>query len=334
MDRTGASCYVYAKASGMLAKSFTGSKAANLFNAKSLQELWGMIFTDEVPSVPQTLLAQEIEKKASLKFIDEYKNLVSAYSNPEQIILDLVQWFDYENIKDAAGKLASGNTESASFLQIKPFNILKYEKWPDIAGMTSGTELSWYDRVPSLEEENIFANKVDSQFIKKIWNSVQKLSSAEREVAEKVIAKHYSLMNITWAMRLKVFYNMSSEQIREHLIYLNDVKSSTDKFAGDALKILDFKIDSFEDWSKWKYAEFLNGNDDSKFWKLDPSFFEKQVAKDFNASMKREFHKNPFTSMMMVTWFFIKRNELENIRTATEAIRLNIDQEQLLKDIG
>ena len=30
MDRTGAACYVYAKASGMLAKSFVGSKAVKL----------------------------------------------------------------------------------------------------------------------------------------------------------------------------------------------------------------------------------------------------------------------------------------------------------------
>ena len=57
MDRTGAACYVYAKASGMLAKSFVGSKAVKLFNVKSLQELWSLLFTDEVPAVPQTILA-------------------------------------------------------------------------------------------------------------------------------------------------------------------------------------------------------------------------------------------------------------------------------------
>ena len=72
MDRTGAACYVYAKASGMLAKSFVGSKAVKLFNVKSLQELWSLLFTDEVPVVPQTILAQKIEKKAAQRFINEY----------------------------------------------------------------------------------------------------------------------------------------------------------------------------------------------------------------------------------------------------------------------
>lgn len=334
MDRSGASCYVYAKASGMLSKSFTGSRTVNLFSAKSLQELWNLIFTDEVPAVPQTLLAQEIEKKASQKFIDEYSNLVKAYSKPDQILLDLLQWFDYENIKNAAGKLAAQNSSEEDFQKIKPFNILKYEKWPDIAKMTEGTELSWFDRIPSLEEENIFANKVDTQFIKKIWTSVQKLPSSERQVAENIIAKRYSFMNITWAMRLKVFYNMDSEKIKEHLIYLDDAKPSTDKFASEALMILDFKIDSFDDWAKWKYVKLLNGNDDSKFWKLDPSYFETKVQKEFSASMRREFHKNPFTAMVMITWYFIKRDELDNIRKAVESIRLNIDQEQMIRNIG
>lgn len=333
MDRTGASCYVYAKASGMLAKSFIGSRTVDLFNAKSLQELWSLLFTDEMPAVPQTLLAQEIEKKASQKFIDEYKMLVSSYSEPYPVLLDLLQWFDYENVKNAAAKLAADNTSQIEFQTIKPFNILNYDKWPDLAKMTAGTELSWYKEIPSTENVNMMANKVDTQFIKKIWASVEKLPKAERNVAENLIAKHYSLMNITWAMRLKVFYNMEADKISEHLIYLGDKKTKTDKFAGEALKILNYKTDLYDDWTKFRYVKLLNTNDDGKFWKLDPLYFEEQVSKEFEASMKREFHKNPFTSMVLITWFFIKREELNNIRTATEAIRLNIDTDSLVKAI-
>lgn len=333
MDRTGASCYVYAKASGMLAKSFTGARTANLYNAKSLQELWNLLFTEEIPAVPQTLLAQEIEKKAAQKFIDEYKKLISTYSKPYPILVDLLHWFDYENVKNAAAELAAGSTAKIEFQSIKPFNILNYDKWPDLEKMTEGSELSWFDKIPSILEVNVFANKVDTQFIKKIWDSVQMLSGTEREIASDIIASHYSFMNITWAMRLKVFYNMDAGQIKEHLIYLDEKKDSNDKFAGEALKILDYKIDIYDDWAKWKYAGLLNGNDDGKFWKLDPLYFEEKVAKNFASSMKREFHKNPFTAMVMITWFFIKRSELNNIRTAVEAIRLNVDTDSLVKEI-
>lgn len=333
MDRTGASCYIYAKASGMLAKSFTGSRAVNLFNAKSLQELWSLIFTEEVPVVPQAILAQTIEKKAVQKFIEEYKNFVNLYSKPYEVLVVLLQWFDFENIKLASGKLAGGKTDKIEFLQIKPFNIINYEKWPDLAKMTDKTELSWFNKIPSLKEENLFANKIDTQFVKKIWAAIQKLPKSQKGSAQKIIANHYSLMNITWALRLKVYYNMNEENIKNHLIFLGEHQSKKDLFAGEALKILDFKIDVFEDWAKWKYAKFLNRQNDSKIWKLDPAYFEKQVSNELIVTMKQEFHKNPFTAMVLITWFFIKRNELENIRTATEAIRLNVDKEQLMQNI-
>lgn len=333
MDRTGASCYVYAKASGMLAKSFTGSKAVNLYNAKSLPELWNLLFTEEVPSIPQTLLAQEIEKKAAEKFISEYKMLISTYSKPYDIHLALLQLFDYENLKNAMSKLAIGAKDPVHFVKIKPYNILNYDKWPDLEKMTANTELAWANKVVPLEETNVFANKVDTLFIKKIWKSIEKLSFAEKKIAEKIIASRYMFMNITWAMRLKVFYNMNPEQIKERLIYLGDDHSHSDIFASEALMILNFKPDSYDDWANWKYSKLLNAPEDVKFWKLDPLYFEEQVEKKFFNSMKNEFHRNSFTAMDLITWFFVKRGELSNIRKATEAIRLNIDTDTLINDI-
>ena len=36
----------------------------------------------------------------------------------------------------------------------------------------------------------------------------------------------------------------------------------------------------------------------------------------------------------MVCWFIIKQNELDNIRTASESLRLNIDSQQAMKIVG
>ena len=51
MDKTGAECFVYAKACGLLAKSFTGSRAAALFDARSLSELWTLLFRTQAPEL-------------------------------------------------------------------------------------------------------------------------------------------------------------------------------------------------------------------------------------------------------------------------------------------
>ena len=50
MDTSSASSYVYAKASGILARSYTGGRAAKLFGVQKLAELWPLVFAEEVPA--------------------------------------------------------------------------------------------------------------------------------------------------------------------------------------------------------------------------------------------------------------------------------------------
>lgn len=331
MDRSGASCYVYAKASGMLAKSFVGSKGAALFTARTLQELWGMLFKDEVPSVPQAMLAELIEKKASQKFISEYIHLLDSYSKPDDVVVALLHRFDFENLKEAAAVLATERSASCEFTKIEPYNILKYDKWPDIRKMTENSELSPYGIIPPVLEQQSFSNKLDVQFIRSLWSASEKLPADERKLVQDVIIDRYSMKNVIWVMRLKVSYGMPAEEIKERLVYFDDSRQSDDVFAKEALKIIDFKTDSFEDWKNWKYVSLVNEFDDAKQWRLEPQVVEDRVLHRFYKLVRRLFHRYPFTAMVLVCWFFIKESELDLIRTATEAIRLNVGHEQLEK---
>ena len=67
MDSSSASAYVYAKACGMLAKSFIGARKDKLFEVSALADLWTLLFNCEVPLVPEALLAKQIEEKAKTK---------------------------------------------------------------------------------------------------------------------------------------------------------------------------------------------------------------------------------------------------------------------------
>ena len=80
MDKSGAAAYVYAKASGILARSFVGNRTQKLFEVKSLSELWSLVFKTEVPLVPEVMLAKQIEVEAQKRFIKEYVDLVGCYS--------------------------------------------------------------------------------------------------------------------------------------------------------------------------------------------------------------------------------------------------------------
>ena len=78
MDRSSADAFVYAKASGMLAKSFVGPRAASLFAVNSLHELWSLVFQTEVPVIPEMLLAEKIEQEAEAAFLNDYISLYNS----------------------------------------------------------------------------------------------------------------------------------------------------------------------------------------------------------------------------------------------------------------
>ena len=44
MDKSGAGSFIYAKASGIIGKSFVGPRAQYLFEQKSLSDLWTLLF--------------------------------------------------------------------------------------------------------------------------------------------------------------------------------------------------------------------------------------------------------------------------------------------------
>ncbi len=334
MDHSGASAYVYAKACGMLSRSYVGPRASKLFSVKSLPELWSLLFKEEVPSVPEVLLARKIEEKAVEKFMGEYGGLVSMYSKPDKIVIDLLHHYDFENLKIFGGALALGKKDRPQINDITPYNILNYKAWPDIARITQDTELSWYNKVPEVLEQQALDNRLDIQFIKTIWKSASALPAAERKPVQELIALRYSIQNMLWVLRLKVYYKMSAEEIIERLAFLDRSAGKDDVLAGKALEIIDKNALSYDDWASWKYADYLNPHEEGVVWSVDPRWVEERAKKEFFRKVLKNFHIYPFTAMVLVSWFFIKARELDYIRTAVEALRMDIDENQALEMSG
>lgn len=96
LDRSAASSFVYAKASGLLAKSFVGDNSLRLFSVQSLRELYTLLFEDEVPGVPEVMLSKEIEVRAEKKFLEQYKSLLSEFESPSPILSEILSFYEYE----------------------------------------------------------------------------------------------------------------------------------------------------------------------------------------------------------------------------------------------
>jgi len=333
MDRSSASSYVYAKASGMLARSYVGPRTEKLFSVHTLSELWALLFDDEVPAVPEMFLAKQIEEKALNRFLNQYIKLVNSYSKPDEVLITLLESYDFDNLKLMAASLTVGG-EKPFIRNIQPYSIINYDAYPDIAKITAGSILSWYNKVPGVHEQRELDTKLDIQFVRRLWASVEKLSASERKPVEELIALVYSIRNVIWAMRLKVFYKMPAEEIKKRLAFVNTENPKDDIIASDAFAILNKSVDSWDDWENWKYAEFLNPHEDVNVWNLDPLWVEAKTSRYFYDKALKDFHRYQSSSMVLVTWFYIKMNELHYIRTAVEAIRLNADENQVREIAG
>lgn len=322
MDKSSADSYLYSKMSGMLAKSFAGKNEHKLFEVKSLQELWSLVFKSEVPAVPETLLAKQIEKDASDKFISDFIGLLKNYSKPHPFLLSLLQFFDYENVKSAGAILAMQENKTPDFNNISPFNIIDYEKWPSLKKMTENGPLSWYDSAPELSKQSLVNYKLDRQYVTYLWKSLHKVDSQCRKELESLIKEKFSMENVVWALRLKIYYNYKNEDIIPLLAYSDGEVNADDPLVEDAMKIIDWDLSDAEKWSKWKHRDLLNPYADGTSWRVDPRWISNSFKRRYIKNAYRMFHKYPFTECPLVCWYILKRNELDDIRTVVESIRL------------
>lgn len=334
MDRATASDYIYAKASGILARSFVGERAAELFSARSLSELWSMVLGTEVPAVPEVVLAKRLEEAASAKLISDYSKLLDMFDKPDKVLILLLQYFDYSNLKSLGAAAAMNQKERPHLRDISPYNVLNYEGWPSIKKITHNTSLAWYDKVPSVAEQQFLDNKIDSQFVLDLWRAAESLPGGSKKPVEDLLLKKYAIRNMIWALRLKVFYKMPKEEILNHITFLDKKNGAQDLLAKEAVAILDKNPEHYEEWANWKYANYLNRHEEGSIWCVDPSWVEDSAHRDLMWTATHKFHRYPFTATVLVCWFFIKLNELDYIRAAVEALRLNVNAATAMEAAG
>lgn len=334
MDRSAASAYVYAKASGMLAKSFVGQHAAALFSVQSLSELYGLLFTGEVPAVPETLLAKQIEEQAEKAFIDDYCTLLDTFDKPDDIALVLLRFYDYDNLKEIGAALCHHEDKLPVIADIGSYSMLNYKAWPSLERITEGSPVAWYNRVPKPEEQQAADTRLDTQYVRELWAAVRLLPLTEREAVAQLVKQEIAFNNIIWVLRLKVFYHLAGDDIIERLVFADRAVSRRDAFAGDAIKLLEKDVGSWQDWKDWKYADALNPHEEGVVWELDPSWVELSFRRRLNEQALRAFHKYPFTTMVLVAWYKIKQHELDCIRAVAEGLRLNVDSAQVMAAAG
>ena len=334
MDKSGADAFVFAKANGILGKSFTNNHARQLFGAKSLAELWTLLFKTQPPLVPEVLLSQQIEEKAFSDFISSYIKFIDAYDKPEPVLINQLLLFEGENLKEIGAALCKGEQNCPKLIDLGQYSSLNYKAWPDIKKITKGTAFSWYNKIPSIHEQQKFEFRIDIQICRHLWESAQKEKGEASEALLELYCQEFIIKNIVWVLRLRLYYNMKPEAIAENLIYVTDKPGRSDPVAAPALKIMDWPLDEYEPWSNWRYSSLVNPHVEGQIWQINPIWIEQRNRLEINRKANKLFHQFPSDPCAIIGWYKMKNYELSCIRTAVESIRLNVNPEEAMEAVG
>jgi vacuolar-type H+-ATPase subunit C/Vma6 len=325
MDRSVASADVFAKASGMLASSFAGPRLNKLFEARSLHELWKLVFKSDIPAIPEMMLAKRIEKESEKRFVADYIKLLGAYSKPDEILVEILRFYDYDNLKEIGARLCFNLSGEPDLINIGQYSMLHWKDGVSIDKLVANTPVSWF-KIPDTHNMAEIDFKLDRQYMTQLWLSINKLPRGERKIVHQIVQEEIVLSNILWALRLKVYFSMHAAEIIPRLIFASEEQSKDDVLAGEAMHILDYPVDSYNEWKKWKHKDLLNPHQEGVYWEVDPCWVQQTIKHKLYHTSFSQFHRNPFTAAVLLTWFKIKQFEAECIRTAAEALRLNVEK--------
>lgn len=334
MDKSGAGAFVYAKASGIIGKSFIGPRTDEIFSQNSLGDLWTLLFKTPAPMVPEVMLAQQIEEEAFNRFLKQYTYFINQYSEPHKILTAQLAVYEAENLKEVGAALCAGEKECPKLVDIGDFSKLNFKAWPDIAAITKNSEFAWYNHVPGIHEQQEMEFKIDSTVIRHLWEAIETTSGDEKQALLKLYKAEYIIKNIVWALRLRVHYQLGKDEIIPMLIRVTDGPVVEDPIASPVMEVLEMPLDDYEVWRRWKYSDLINPMMDNGTWTIDPSWIESKNKIRINKLALLVFHQNPMTVCSLIGWYKIKKFELSCIRTAVESLRLNIPAEVAKQTVG
>lgn len=355
MDKSAADSYVYAKTSGMLKKTYAGSKAVALFQVDHLHDLWPLVFGAETPcpQLPGSLLSNRIEYNAVKKFVKQYIHLLDSYDKPNPYLIELLRRYEITNLK----VLAAANTEHEEkrprIIDIAQYKLLNYDAWPNLSRVIKGSVFDWYHDAQSILERQALDYHLDLQEIKTLWALLDTINDEGRNPLREHFIASYSMRNMVWALRLKVFYDADDDFVRENLFYVGDEVHESDPICHLAFDALNRDIHNKKAWEGWRYSAFLNENNDildasqhkirngkvrgglnapaapkeldANEWTIDPVLIEENLRYIEAQKVRKLFHKYPASSVTLAMFYNIKQQELDCIRAATEKIRLHTD---------
>ncbi len=333
MPGMGERAFVYAKACGMIGKSFIGSGISKLNTVGRLNDLDRMIFSADAKDLPERELLSDLEMRIIRRSAAQIVSIVSSFSDVPEFLARLVQSYEIADLKTMLYALAVKDAKLPNMAELGAFGTIKFDAYPNLDVMLKNTEYRWIldkkDDIPDGAKLVLISIKIDKQYYVNLWNSLLDLPKNDTISIKKIIEEEIAIRNVVWALRLRTYYNMDAEKITERLIDIPLGKGKK-SLAQDALDCLDFALDSYDDWTKWKRFAFVNTESRQRTWSVDPRYVQNAGARYLNTLAKRLFHRRPFAIDTAACFIKMKQYEEDLLTSVAEGLGLGMTAQDVL----
>jgi vacuolar-type H+-ATPase subunit C/Vma6 len=340
---------VYAKACGIIGKSFVGKRLAGLGAVTRLSELDRLAFPQSFRELPERELLTDLEQRIIARSAEQIITIVSVFAKPPELLVRLLRSYEYGDLKSFLSAIAAGESKPPAYTNLGRFGTVHFDAYPDLAAMVRGTEFEFLlsEKLPADYGESgamLVQAKLDKQYYTLLWESLFKLPRADRGGIEAILGEEIALRNIVWALRLRTYYAMSAEEVREKLVFLSKtVKPASKKqtkgriqvkrtakygkdnnLASEAEATLNLPLDTFAPWASWKRVSMLNRAANGDIWIADPRYFQNAASRYLYRMARLSFRRSPFSISTAACFIKLKQFEEDLMTSIAEGLGLGM----------
>ncbi|MDR2053549.1 MAG: V-type ATPase subunit [Treponema sp.] len=338
MPGMGERAYVYAKTCGIIGRSFLGKRIPRLSSVNRLSELDRLVFPDSFRDLPERELLVDLERRILGRSVGQILNIVNAYKKPPELLIRLLRAYEYADLKSALIALAGGERTAPEWTPLERFSTVHFGAYPDLKAMLKNTEFEFLledtpgagrpasESAAATPDGGIdsirMQTKLDRHYYTALWKSLLKLPKHDRDGIGKILEEEISLRNVIWTLRLRTYYRMEAEDVREHLVFIEKRKGKS--LAQDALDSLELPLDTRPAWEKWRRGGFLNREVPDEHWTADPRYFQNVVSVYLYRMARLYFRRRPVSMDTPACFIKLKQYEEDLLTSMAEGLGLGL----------
>ncbi|MCL1815441.1 MAG: V-type ATPase subunit [Treponema sp.] len=329
--------YAYAKACGIIGKSFVGRRIAALHPIRRLSELDRLVFGSEAKDLPERELLFDMEQRLSHRSVTALFSILNSYKKAPELLKMLIRVYEYSDLEKVLALLIQKEKMAKpACTPLGSYGTVNFDAWPDAKAMLEGTEFEFL--IEKFFNQNISADDehnedninletiLDRHYYIKLWESLKELKKSDREAAERIISEEIALHNCTWVLRLRSYYFLEAEEVKQHLVIIDEHPN----LCRDALAALEFSLNTAGDWKKWRRVKFLNPPSHDGSWIADARYFQAAAAEYLYRLALRDFRIRPASMDAIYCFFKLKHFEEDLLISNTERLGMGMPSKSVL----